>query len=490
MELLHCENVGEKAPKANWISALLGLIVLISAYIIAVSIQQPLSAMIWFVIAVIMVILATYLLFVSGSVACCKLLQKNKRYYYRPNHFVSVSSMAYRMKRNGAGLASICILITMVFVTISATLSMYIGAEDSLQTMYPKDITLRMYIPSMEDFTEESFSFMRNGLNEIVPQKENYSEYAGIEIAGLFTDNGMIVDYSSHTNFDLSTYENVGYLHIISLQDYNAMMGTDHTLKPNECFLHCYRTTYQNNTFTIENGTPVTVKEILNDMYVSSYAAMLVPTVTLVTDDIQTFISPIQKMEESKGSLMERFWNCEFNVSGTAEEKIEICQTINRGIQDFAIRTESSGYGYSLNCKEEERTFFFGTYAGLLFVGILLSTVFLFAAILMIYYKQISEGYEDQKRFAILQKVGMTRQDIRRSINSQILTVFFLPLLLAGSHLAFAFPILWKLLQLFSFHNMTLMISVTAATFILLALIYALVYKITSRAYYTIVTTP
>ena len=489
LELLHSANVGEKPPKANWLFAVTGVILLAAAYYIAVSIKQPLTALVWFFVAVILVIIATYLLFISCSVALCRLLQKNKRYYYKPNHFVSVSSMVYRMKRNGAGLASICVLVTMVLVMLSATLSLYIGAEDSLLQLYPRDISMRLYLPSMEYFTEGSFDQMRNSVDALVSEKQNLAETAGVDIAGLFTEDGLLVDAESHQDFSLNTYESVGYVHIISLENYNKMMGTSKTLEADECLLHGFRTKYMKNTFTIENCQTLQVKEVLEEMYTSGYAAMqMVPTITLVVQDIPALVEPLIPVRNTWGNaVMEVFWSYEFDLDGDDAAEIEVYDCLWDEIQNIAIPNEDGSMTYSLNCRAERRTTFYGLYAGLFFIGVLLSIIFLFAAVLIIYYKQVSEGYEDQKRFAVMQNVGMTNRDIRKSINSQVLTVFFTPLLLAGLHLAFAFPIIWKLLQLFNFTNMTLMILVTVGCFLVFALVYAFVYKLTSNAYFSIV---
>ncbi len=491
LELLRSENTGEKPPKANWLFAIAGLSMLAYAYYIALSIEQPLSAIVWFIIAVILVIIATYLIFISGSVALCRLLQKNKKYYYNPNHFVSVSSMVYRMKRNGAGLASICVLVTIVLVILSTTLSMYIGIEDSILTRYPKDIAIRLSVPSMEYFNDETFSRMRGDIDRIVPEKENAFDYSGVDIAGFFTEDGVIVEQSSIADFNISSYENIGYLHIITIDDYNQIMGTNESLENDECLLHCYRTEYSGDTFTIQNCSPLKVKSILSEMYIPGYAAMqMVPTVTLVTSDINGLVEPLLHIANSLGnSILEIFWSYDFDMDASPEAKIEASTNIKSEIQNIIIPVENGISNYTINCRDEDRSAFFGMHSGLFFICVLLSIVFLFAAVLIIYYKQISEGYEDQKRFEIMQKVGMTGEDIRKSINSQVLTVFFLPLVIAGLHLGFAFPILWKLLHMFNFNNLPLMIGVTIASFGIFAVVYAFVYKITSNAYYSIVST-
>ncbi len=489
IEMLKSSNVGEKPPKANWLFAIVGVVILGWAYYIALSIKQPLSAIVWFMLAVIVVIIATYLLFVSGSVAFCRMLQKNKKYYYKVNHFVSVSSMVYRMKRNGAGLASICILATIVLVMISSTLSLYVGAEDSLNTRYPHDIALRLSVPGVEYFNEDSFSHMRHAVDEKVNGEENVLEYSGVDIPGLFTDDGVIVDSSSYTNFNMSDLDNIGFVHIISLEEYNRLMGTNETLDKDECMLHCYRSDYSNDTFSIQNCETLKVKSIVDEMYVSGYAAMqVVPMVTVITSDVKGLIEPILAMEKSQGdSFLEFFWYYAFDMNSTPETKVSTYEKLYDERNDIIIMGEEYGYSCVIDCMEAEREEFYGSYGGLFFIGVLLSIVFIFATVLIIYYKQISEGFEDQRRFDVMQKVGMTKKEIRKSINSQVLTVFFLPLILAGLHLAVAFPILWKLLQLFNLTNMTLAIMVIVGCFLVFALVYAIVYKITSNAYYEIV---
>lgn len=296
LELLHSADVGEKPPKANWFLAVIGVIILAAAYYIALSIKQPLLAIVWFMVAVIMVIIATYLLFISGSVAFCRLLQKNKKYYYKPNHFVSVSSMVYRMKQNGAGLASICVLITTVLVMLSATFSLYIGAEDSLNSRFPRDICMNLFIESPEHLTGETFEKMRNGVDSIVPEKQKVIEYSAAETSGLFTDSGIIINQATVDNLTISDYDNIGYLEIITLEDYNRLMGTNETLGADECLIHCYRTKYSGDTFTIENCSPLKVKKTVDEMFLSGYRDMQVtPTITLVTTDISTLVQPISK---------------------------------------------------------------------------------------------------------------------------------------------------------------------------------------------------
>lgn len=489
LQLLHSSTVGEKPPKANWLFAIAGAGLLVYAYYLAVSIEQPLAAIISFFAAVLMVIVATYLLFISGSVVFCRILQKNKRYYYKANHFVSVSSMAYRMKRNGAGLASICILVTMVLIMVSSTLSLYVGAEDSMAQRYPSDIGIRISFDRTDQFHEQTFSRMRQNIQKRVPAQEDVIEYAVAEVAGLFTDSGIIIDQKTYAQSHTVDYNKVGYLQIMSLDQYNRLMGTDFVLNKDECLLHGFRTEYKGETFCIEDGTPLKVKGILDDMYDSGYTSMqVVPTITLVTADFDAVVEPIEPLRNAVGDPVIYFnWYYNFNMDAGPEEEMAACDLLRSEMSKILIVEWNRDYIYSVEGVEENRVEFYGLYGGLFFIGILLSIVFLFATVIIIYYKQISEGYEDRKRFEIMQKVGMTKKEIRRSINSQVLTVFFLPLVFAGLHLAFAFPLVWKLLQLFNLNNLPLLIVVTIVCFLVFGLCYALVYKITAGAYYKIV---
>ncbi len=358
MSLLHSESYGEKPPKGNLFVAILGAVLLAAAYVMAVSIQEPLKALALFFVAVILVILATYLLFIAGSVALCRMLQKNRDYYYQPRHFVSVSSMAYRMKRNGAGLASICILATMVLVMLSSSACLYFGAEDSLNATYPNELELTVWA---ED-------------DAALPRLEKALTEAG------------------------------------------APYGVN----------------------VWEKGTVTRDGEII--------------------------------------------WSAAFDTGLPQEQQLALSHDIGEALQGTG-----GAWGYSYTSRAEAADDFYGTYGSLFFIGIVLSVMFVCAAVLIIYYKQLCEGYEDQPRFAIMQKVGMTAADIRRSVNSQLLTVFFLPLAGAALHMAFAFPMIRRMLLLFELHNTGLFVATVLISFAVLAVVYTLVYKATSNAYYRIV---
>ncbi len=488
LELMQSSKVGEKVLKRTWIYALIGVILLGIAYYLAVSIKEPITALATFFVAVILVILGTYLLFISGSVVFCKLLQKNKKYYYKPNHFVSVSSMVYRMKRNGAGLASICILLTMVLVMISSATSLYFGEEDSLRNRCPNDVNISTTFDAIEGISDENLNMIRKRIKEIGGAEADLTGVRTCEIPGLITEEGITINYESHIDFSLATYDNVGYLSVISIDDYNHMMGTNKTLADDECLVYCDRLSYKWDTFTIEYGDTYKVKEQLDEFQVDGdSSALVIPTVFLVVNDIYAFSEPVKDMISSAGTPMMMYdWRCGFDVETAAAES-EITASLREMFRNLNMENDEAIYSYYVQSREAQRASFYDLYGSLFFLGTMLSIVFLLAAVLIIYYKQISEGYEDHSRFEIMQKVGMTKRDIRKSINSQMLTVFFAPLVMAGIHLAFAFPFVIKIFLMFGFDNTLLSILVSLACFIIFGLFYTLVYKITSSSYYSIV---
>lgn len=485
LELIQSNKVGERIPKRVWVDATIGVIFLGIAYYLAISIEEPLAALITFFIAVLLVIGGTYELFMAGSVVFCKLLQKNKRYYYKPNHFVSVASMVYRMKRNGAGLASICILLTMVLVMISSTASLYFGEEDSLRNRYPNGVNITATFDSIEGISDKKINMLRDKIREYSGDDADLTGVRACEIPGLITEDGIIINMDNATHF---SYDNVGYLSVISLEDYNSMMGTNETLSDNECLIYCNRLSFEWNTFTMEYGETYKVKEILTEFIADGdMEAMVTPTVYLVVNDLYSFAEPVYNMKNSAGNPMMMYnWRCGFDAD-IAEKEIAAAKNIREVFKEKYNEGDSSIYSFSVHSREAQRDSFYELYGSLFFLGIMLSIVFLLAAVLIIYYKQISEGYEDHSRFEIMQKVGMTKKDIRKSINSQMLTVFFMPLIFAGIHLAFAFPFISKILLMLGYNNTLLSIIVNLLCFAVFGVFYSLVYKITSNSYYTIV---
>lgn len=486
LSLLKSESVGEKPPRANWVLGLLGLLVLGAGYVLAVYVGDPVSALAWFFVAVLLVILGTYMTFVAFSVALLRFLQKQKSYYYKANHFVSVSSMAYRMKRNGAGLASICILATMVLVMISTTVSLYFGVEDSLNTRYPFDLNVTVNPSGAESFTGENTQRLIDALTTAVTDEGleigKVSAYRAAAVAGLMDDGrvqttGMLADADSMQ------------LCFLDAQDYSRLSGERVTLAPDEALVYTLRTDYPWDTLAVDDALEFRIVGRPDFRLIDGQsAADIFPTVYVVVSDLSAVTEELDALpSHSADQWASRMWLMGIELADD-DAYIEACDLETRLMENGVF----AGYGTfirRLYCesRSENATDFYNTYGSLLFLGGILSVVFVCAAVLIIYYKQISEGYEDQARFEIMQKVGMTKPEIRRSINSQLLTVFFLPLLGALCHLCFAFPMLRKLLQLFNLDNVSLFAAATLLSFLVFALMYALVYKLTSGAYYAIV---
>ncbi len=483
-ELVKSENFGEKPPRANWLFGLAGIVILAAAYYIAVSIKTPLTTLSLFFIAVIMVIVATYLIFIAGSVWICRLLQKNKRYYYKKNHFVSVSSMVYRMKRNGAGLASICILATMVLVMISSTTCLYFGTEGALRDRYPRDISISASYSGLDSMTDENISALRGEISAAVggAETENILDYRCASLVGSLENGVLDLSEASIYSTAMATYDYVAEVYIVPLSDYNAIAGTNESLSSGEAMIYAYRMDYTDKTFAVDELVSFRVKKVLDSFPIADGSAMasIAPTVFVIVPDFADTVAKLGGDEPASLS-----WNYAFDTPVSDEEEIAMCERIGERLSECS---ETGGYlYYSGESLAANRADFYGMYGGLFFLGIMLSIAFICAAVLIIYYKQISEGYEDRRRFEIMQNVGMTKKEIRSSINSQLLTVFFLPLIFAGLHLGFAFPFIHKLLMLFNLSNLPLLIGTTAISFGVFALLYAVVYRVTSNAYYNIV---
>ena len=497
LDLLKSEAAGEKPPKANWLFALAGVIILGVAYYLAVTIESPLTAVTLFFAAVLMVIVATYLLFIAGSVALCKLLQKKKGYYYKPNHFVSVSSMAFRMKRNGAGLAAICILATMVLVMLSSTSCLYFGGDDALRGSYPYDVMTVAGFNAPADCTPE----VQNQLEEIIQRTadghaQNSVLYSVLDTSGSFEDG--VLDPGGFdrrvVSSSASALEAVRSVCILPLSDYNRLAGTNRTLAPGEALLWSSNQKYDFDTFAVKGCRTLQIREQLDSLPIRiANSAVLATTYFVIVPDWTDYCAEACAYVTGLGSDMitadTEMFAC-FDLPGLSEaEQCEIQDKVSDAAQD--VRDPGWRY-FSTASLADNRSDFFSTYGSLFFLGIILSIVFIAAAALIIYYKQLSEGYEDQSRFGVMQKVGMTKKEIRRAVNSQVITVFFAPLALAGVHLAFAFPFVQKIVRLFGVFNTRLLILTSIICFLAFALFYVFVYRRTAKAYYSIVsdTTP
>ncbi len=493
--LLRSESVGEKPPKANWLLGLAGVVILAAAYYLAVSITNPLDAIVWFFVAVILVIIGTYLLLVAGSVLLCRVLQKNKKYYYRPEHFVSVSSMAYRMKRNGAGLASVCIIATMILVMISSSSCLYFGAEDAVMTRFPRETNITLNAENTAQLEDANLDIYRKGIADYAAEHDipvkNVQDYRFINLSGIL-DGDTAQCYYRRAGVSVS-YADIRDFYIISAKDYAAKTGETVSLADDEVLLLTNKCSYDRGTLTLsmeDVSHTWRVKSVQSGSIVPPSVGGLVAQITLIVNDPASAVEGFRTRDEDDMTLLRFEWIYGFDTGLDDEASIEFESDLMSAIGQLVPETDNENFGYSYlmtNSRGGASEDFYGSYGALFFIGIMLTLVFMLAAVLILYYKQISEGYEDQKRFEIMQKVGMTKKEIRRSIDSQLLTVFFLPLLLAGVHLAFAFPMIRRLLELFSLYNVGLFVTTTLVSFGAFALLYTIVYRLTAKAYYNIV---
>ena len=487
IELLHSDNTGEKPPKANWVVGILGIVLLGIAYQMALTVENPLTALSQFFIAVILVIFGTYLLFVSGSVLLCRILQKNKKYYYKANHFVSVSSMVHRMKRNGAGLAFICILATMVLVMLSSTTSLYFGMSDSIEARYPREMNMEIEMSAQNtnehDIINDLHTFIEAECSEFdtVPQNKLY--YQTMVTVGEIINGVAELDVSKAKG----TFDNIYQIYMVSIDDYNRIMNKSETLKEDEVFIYAARTNYSEDILSINQGNTFQVVKQLDEFWGNGSAAMtIVPSLFVIVSDLDSATEGIDDLVNFKGdSMLKSGLLYSFDTNLNQEKQIELYNHL----QESASRLFNHDNFVAINWESsaDAKADFYGLYGGLFFIGIILSILFLSAAVLIIYYKQIVEGYEDMRRFEIMQKIGMTKREIRKSINSQLLTVFFMPLVVAGVHLCFAFPIIQKLLLMFNLNNISLFAVTTIISYLIFGLFYAFIYRFTSNSYYSIV---
>lgn len=489
--LIRSENLGEKPPKANPLLGIIGAVLLIGAYITAVVITEPLSAILVFFIAVIMVIIGTYLLMIFGSVLLCRFLQKRKTYYYKPNHFISVSSMTYRMKRNGAGLASVCVLATMVLVMISSTTCLLFGTEDSVNTRYPRDIVLSTGFDTIDGLDDGNIEKVAAGVDSLAASHKanasNFASYRSVVTVGTISDGGKLI--AGGTGVTIGSNSNA-YIcfDVVPIEDYNAVMGTNETLAPDEVIVYGYRMKYKYDTVTLGDGKTYKVKKTVDSFLIDGDSAVnIASSIYIFVPDFKSAATDFAKPENHNGVRTVnykyfRFFDTELDTAGERA----LCN-------DYidATKPVMSSYGnmmsFSIDSCNVGRDDYYSAFGSLFYLGVMLSVVFIFAAVLIIYYKQVSEGYEDQSRFEIMQKVGMTKKEIRKSINSQLLTVFFLPLAGAGLHMIFASIIIRRILLAFNFNNPVLFVVTTLVCFVVFALFYTLIYRVTSNAYYKIV---
>lgn len=495
VELLRGGNVGEKEPKANWFLTIVGVLFLGAGYAVAMLVDNPGMAVAVYFLAVFAVIIGTYCLFTSVSIAVLKALRRNKRYYYKAKHFISVSGMLYRMKRNAVGLANICILCTMVMVMVSGTLSLYLGSEEQVNVYCPSDVVVKAtyYASSTEDhvYNEET------GEETI----EYHTPYDAAAMDAWFEDYfaghkltpsaAKAVEYYSFTAVD--SEDHVSLVTAVTAVTYAQLTGeAAPELAPGEALAHVpsgYKFGDGLN-FLDKDGNTLSIQFVgeaqLSSAQVELNTAILSQSedddIVLVVPDRAALLELVAGQEN--GSYV---WRGQYDFDASDEALAAMVDDY------FAASSEGDGAdaGYydmlRIDLRSEAEQEVYGLSGGFLFLGVFLGIVFLMATVLIIYYKQVSEGYEDNARFEIMRKVGLSEREARRAIRSQILTVFFMPILVAAIHIAFDFNLVVLLLRLFSLTNVKLTALCTLGTLLVFCAVYAVVYALTARSYYKIV---
>lgn len=477
IELLKGESMGEREPKTRWLMTVLGVGCLGAGYYISVTTRDIASAFMMFFLAVILVILGTYMLFTAGSVFILKTLRKNKRYYYKTKHFISVSGLIYRMKQNAAGLANICILSTMVLVMISSTSCLMMGMDEILKENFPYDLTLEVRRAYWSEDSEEKLSQFDEAVDIITEYEKEISRADFLyvmDFVGYFQDGKVLFEGTSSPYF----------LCFITAEDYNKAFGGELVLKKGE--IAAAPLNKDDANFNSESinlfGIECKIKEKADYFYAHNGDN------NVIAEKAAIILSDIDAMHELSDKYREFY---EISESGYRGDKvININFTANDEKRHNAILSdlaEKTGDFVLLTSRADGKYNFLDLYGGLFFLGLFLGTLFIMAAVLIIYYKQISEGYDDKKRFEIMQNVGLSKGEVKASIHSQVLTVFFLPLVMAGIHMTAAFPILKSLLEGMGMTKTWLFLSCTAVSFLIFAVFYVIVYLLTARSYYKIV---
>lgn len=475
VELLRSAEVGEREPKARWLLGLLGLASLGTGYWLSATVKDAGAMILFFFVAVLLVIAGTYLLFTSGSITLLKVLRKNRRYYYQPDHFISVSGMIYRMKQNAVGLANVCVLCTMVLVMVFSTLSLWLGMEDTLNSRIRADIDVRSKttdIAALEAAVDEV-------LQQAGASRENTWTYRYLSFSALPAKDGFVTP-ASFTESDMLIASPATF-QVLVLEDYNRMLGQSETLAPGEALLECSRGNFEGDTLRLLDETFTIKKRISDGLGAGQALASIYDYYCLVVDSMDTLARLDRQQQALYGDLSSSVsTTMSFTLVPASEE---LSRSVGTLLRD---RAEADGFTSVAERSELEENLL-ALYGGLLFVGLFLGLLFTMAMILIIYYKQITEGYEDRERYRIMRKVGLSRREIRRSISSQILIVFFLPLAAAGLHVTFAFPGIVTMFRALSMTNVTLIAGCALGSFAGFAALYGAVYLLTARVYYRIV---
>ena len=474
--LLKEENNGEREPKARFILAILGLGLTGYGYYLAQTIQNPIKAITMFFVAVLAVIFGTYLIFMAVSITVLKLMKNNKTFYYKPKNFISVSGLLYRMKRNAVGLANICILSTMVLVTMGTTSALYAGSEDAYNTRFPRDIIINGY-RSTEGKLAEIEKNVKKATQDAGVEVKDLVSYNMLNVVGRL--NGTEINYVSEFT---GSFDKIKSIVVLELKDYNKVSKEQRTLNTGETLLFIDKKgKYEANEITVQ-GVNLKIKEKLTDFpgALGTAAANIMDTYYVVVKDnadvkkIESALKKKLNISEGEGEI---FNYVGLNISDKSKEA--------KVIENFK-QLEKEG-NINIEGKAENETNFKGFYASFLFIGVFISMIFVVSQVVIMYYKQISEGYEDKGKFGIMRKVGLTDKQIKQSIRSQVLMIFFAPLAVATLHTVVAYPFIEKILKLFLATDNNVFLIALAVTIAVFAVFYLIVYLITSRIYYRII---
>ena len=486
VELLRGNNTGEKEPAAKWLMALIGFICLGAGYYLAVTTESPIKAITIFLLAVILVMAGTYLLFTAGSIVILKFLRRRKSFYYRTGNFISISGMLYRMKQNAIGLASICILSTGVLLMISMTVSIYFGMNDIMLNRYPYDVDMSVTSISEEECQTAIEAFEKAiADNKVLVEKSVEEIYLDI-VCSKNGDQILIKPTNTIRNSD-----SVLVLSLLDQAEYERLTGISANLNDGEIFAW-YPSAVQKDSVTVDEKEFTVKKWMDKNPLTCGEDAVSDNAVLVVTDeDFKKFDemrTEMYKGVSSDPAGEDLTLHLGLDITGSETEKIEFGTPVMETVKDLKKSGGLSENAWIISgIRQQEYESYYADNGSLLFIGIFLGSLFLMGTAMIIYYKQISEGYEDQKRFEIMQKVGLSRREVRSSVRRQILMVFFLPLLMAMLHITMAFPMIRRLLLLFGMTNTKLFIGCTAGTVLIFAVVYGLIYLITARSYYHIV---
>ena len=470
---------GEKKGRFLVFQTILGLLSLGSGYYLAQSVTNALLAISTFFLAVILVILGTYLLFNAGITVFLKMLKKNKKYYYKPNNLISVSNLIFRMKKNAVGLATIAILSTMVLVTMSAATSIYNGSENIKKLLYPHDMSISGQNVEVEDLDQLLTQYAKEK-NLTISTKDVLS-YASFGLSS--QDGTKLTTFAKGQN---SVMPKTVFL-VFDQKDYEKMTGQKLNLTNNEVGLFAKNDGLKGQKAFSLNNQNYTIKQeiqqdFLRDHVANQYVLLISDYNYLVVSNLQDFLDKYQD-----SAIYTQLYGG-MDVTASKEEQLKLSDDFDAYVNNFSHNLKNeNGMVYGANIASESTVEMNALFGGVLFIGIFLSIIFMVGTVLVIYYKQISEGYEDRERFVILQKVGLDQKQIKQTINKQVLTVFFLPLAFAFLHLAFAYHMLSLILKVVGVVDSAMMLSVTLSICGIFALVYVLIFMITSRSYRKIV---